>query len=240
MLLEICTNSFQSAKNAQDAGADRIELCSELTLGGLTPSYGLIEKVLQELTTPVFVLIRPRSGDFNYTSAEFDVMLRNIACCKKMGVQGIVSGILQKGFTIDQYRTEQLINASGDMQFTFHRAFDWVPNPVEGLEILTSLGVHRILTSGQQQTAIAGADLLKQLLKQANDRLIILPGGGINHTNVKTFIEAGFDEIHASASSYTKYLLGRLPMHNVSAIEKGIQSYSDPENIQQLLNTMRD
>ena len=238
MLLEICANSYQSAINAQEAGVHRIELCSELALGGITPSYGLLEKVMQELTIPVFVLIRPRSGDFTYTDTEFDIMLRDIAQCKRLGVYGIVSGVLQQGFTIDTERTQELIKACGDMQFTFHRAFDWVPDPIDGLETLAALGVDRILTSGQEKTAAVGLETLKKLHKQADGRITILPGGGINPTNIGAFIQAGFDEVHASASSYHKHVKGKLPMENINAITTGIQSYSDPEKIRQLLTAI--
>jgi copper homeostasis protein len=128
MKLEICANSYQSALNAEKAGADRIELCSELSVGGITPSYGLLKVVSENITIPVFVLIRPRSGNFNYSDAEFDIIKNNIKLCKKLGLKGIVSGVLNDDNTIDIKRTQELIELSSPLSFTFHRAFDCVPN----------------------------------------------------------------------------------------------------------------
>ena len=200
MLLEICANSHQSAINAQEAGAHRIELCSELSIGGITPSYGLIEQVVESLSIPVFVLIRPRSGNFYYSEEEFEVIKQDIQICKTLGVQGIVSGVLNKNNTIDLKRTEELIELSKPLPFTFHRAVECVPNPEEALEQLIDLGADRILTSGQQPKAIEGISLLKKLNKQANDRITILVGSGIDAENAISFKEVGFKEIHASAS----------------------------------------
>ena len=154
MLLEICANSYQSAINAQEAGAHRIELCSELSIGGVTPSYGLLKLVLSTLRLPVFVLIRPRSGDFIYTKSEFDTMKTDIKLCKSLGARGIVSGVLTKERTIDLLRTQELIECAGSMEFTFHRAFDIVKDPFDALEQLIEMGAHRILTSGQRERAV--------------------------------------------------------------------------------------
>ena len=125
MKLEICANSYQSASNAEKAGAHRIELCAELAVGGITPSYGLLKKVMHDLTIPVHVLIRPRSGDFTYSDAEFQIMKENILICKELGVTGIVSGVLKLDNTIDIERTKELVAVAKPMNFTFHRAFDW-------------------------------------------------------------------------------------------------------------------
>jgi len=131
MILEICANSYQSAVNAEIAGAHRIELCSEISVGGTTPSYGLLKKVMYSLSIPVQVLIRPRSGDFHYSNAEFDIMKENILQCKELGCAGIVSGVLHADYTIDKKRTTELIELSKPLCFTFHRAFDVVANPQE-------------------------------------------------------------------------------------------------------------
>ena len=200
MLLEICTNSYQSAKNAQIAGVKRIELCSELSIGGITPSYGLIQYVIEELEIETFVLIRPRSGNFQYSDAEFDIIKKDIQICKDLGCHGIVSGVLNDDNTIDIKRTQDLIALSKPLPFTFHRAFDIVPKPKKALEQLIKLGVHRILTSGQHPKAIDGLDNLKALKEQAKNRIILLVGSGINSQNAKTFLDAGFEELHASAS----------------------------------------
>jgi copper homeostasis protein len=200
MLLEICANSYQSAKTAQTAGAHRIELCQELSVGGLTPSYGLLKNVINQLTIPIFVLIRPRSGDFVYAESEFDIMKQDISLCKEFGVQGIVSGVLNKNKTIDVVRTKELVELSRPLPFTFHRAFDKLDNPIQGLNELIGLGVDRVLTSGQESSAVDGLPLLMQLNEIARGRLTILPGGGINAKNAAVFKTKGFAEIHASAS----------------------------------------
>jgi len=238
MLLEICANSYQSAIAAQKAGAQRIELCSELALGGITPSHGLIEKVVQALDIPVFVLIRPRSGDFTYYDDEFDVMLRDIAFCRASKVGGIVSGVLQSDLTIDQERTRLLVDAAGGMSFTFHRAFDWTPNALKALQNLKEIGVDRILSSGHSKTALDGLFELKMLKEKAGSSLSVLPGGGISPENVHRFIEAGFTAVHASASNTISSLEGTIPMHNLQAVHQDLQTYSDPEKIKALLTAM--
>jgi copper homeostasis protein len=201
MILEICAATIQSAINAETAGAHRIELCSELAVGGITPSFGMIQEVLKQVSIPVFVLIRSRSGNFTYSEDEFEIIKADIIQCKKMGCAGIVSGVLNKDQTIDLVRTKELVELSKPLPFTFHRAFDWVPNPTEALENLIEIGVQRVLTSGQSATAEEGIEILIQLHQQANNRIQVLPGGGINENNVKLFKNAGFTEIHASASA---------------------------------------
>ena len=238
MILEVCANSFQSAIAAQKAGAQRIELCSELALGGITPSHGLIEKVVQALTIPVYVLIRPRSGDFTYYEDEFDVMLRDIAFCRDIKVAGIVSGALLPDLTIDKERVKLLIEAAGAMSFTFHRAFDWTPNATQALHELQEIGVDRILSSGHAHTAIEGLFELKMLHEKSNEATTILPGGGIRPDNVYHFIDAGFLEIHASASNTIASLEGKIPMHNLQPVHQDLQTYSDPEKIKDLLIAM--
>jgi copper homeostasis protein len=200
MILEVCANSFKSAKNAQEAGAHRIELCSELALGGITPSYGLIKQVTSSLSIKTFVLIRPRSGDFVFSDSEFDIMKSDITLSKKLGVSGIVSGVLTANNTLDIKRTNELINLASPLPFTFHRAFDGVINPIKSLEQLIQLGVKRVLTSGQESSAIKGLELLQKLKKQSKNQIIILPGAGISPLNVSIFKALGFTEIHASAS----------------------------------------
>ncbi|MCD2259283.1 copper homeostasis protein CutC [Psychroserpens luteolus] len=205
MLLEICANSYQSAKHAQDAGAKRIELCSELSIGGMTPSFGLIKEVISTLDIETFVLVRPRSGNFCYTEKEFEIIKRDIQICKDLSCHGIVSGVLNPNHTIDIERTRELVELSKPLSFTFHRAFDMVPNVKEALEQLINLRIKRVLTSGQQPKAINGLNLLKTLHQQANNRITILVGSGISSENAKVFKDEGFDEIHASASETTSF-----------------------------------
>lgn len=200
MILEVCANSFQSAKNAQLAGAHRIELCQELSVGGVTPSFGLLKSVLSELAIETFVLIRPRSGGFCYSDTEFEIMKQDIIQCKNMGCHGLVSGVLLDNGHVDMARTKALIALSKPLPFTFHRAFDCVPDPIQSLKDLITLGVSRVLTSGQQPSAENGLDLLKQMDRVTGNDVVIMPGSGIHPENVHLFKDAGFKEIHASAS----------------------------------------
>jgi copper homeostasis protein len=200
MIIEICATSVQSARNAQEAGAHRIELCSELAVGGITPSYGFLLKIREKIDLPIQVLIRPRSGNFVYSDEELETMIQDIEFCKDLGCDGIVSGVLNPDFKIDTKRTQELIRASSNMNFTFHRAFDLTPDPFESLNQLMELKVNRILTSGQASSAEKGIEVLKELQTKAGDQLTILPGGGIHPDNIRLFKENGFKEIHASAS----------------------------------------
>jgi copper homeostasis protein len=229
MILEICANSYQSAKNAQEAGAYRIELCQELSVGGVTPSYGLLKQVTDNLEISMFVLIRPRGGNFVYTNSEFETMKADIQLCKELGYQGIVSGVLNSDKTIDIKRTIELVKLSKPLKFTFHRAFDEVANPKEALEQLIDLGVERVLTSGQEASAEKGLELLQELNKISNNRIIILAGGGVNSENAKTFKEAGLKEIHTSASSQLEENneLFSIPL-----------TYSDPHKIKAILDAI--
>ena len=204
MIIEVCANSFESALNATKAGADRIELCTELAVGGLTPSHGLLQKVIEELSVNVNVLIRPRSGDFTFSDAEFDVMKRDVLFCKEMGCNGIVSGVLNKDNTVDIERTKELVEIAKPLSFTFHRAFDWVVHPQRAIEELIQIGVSRILTSGQEPSAVNGIELLIVLKNVVDDKITIMPGGGINKNNILQFKNAGFKEIHFSATKLHK------------------------------------
>lgn len=196
MIIEVCADSYEYAEKAEKAGADRIELCKHLHLDGLTPNYKTAKKTIDNLNIPVFVLIRPRNGDFNYTEKEFELMKADIIKFKKMGCKGIVSGILNNDNTIDIKRTNELVNLSRPLEFTFHRAFDMVTDPLKELEKLIQLGIDRVLTSGQKQKAVKGIELLKELKKIAKDKIIIMPGSGINKLNIMNF--RSFNEIHGS------------------------------------------
>ncbi|SRX72691.1 copper homeostasis protein CutC [Aequorivita antarctica] len=240
MIIEICANSFESTQVAQLAGANRIEIFTELSVGGLTPSQGLIEKVVSEFNIPIHVLIRPRSGNFTYSEEEFDVMLRDITFCKKLGCAGIVSGFLTSENKIDSMKTKQLIDASEGMEFTFHRAFDWVENPIDELQKLIDLKVNRLLSSGQKPTAIEGISLLKELQNHSKGKIEIMPGGGINVENALKFKEAGFNSIHLSATA-KKQLLAQKPkvtMHSDAFFEEGIIATSDKETIQNIITLL--
>lgn len=234
MIVEICANNFQSALNAQEAGADRIELCSELAVGGITPNYGLLKKV-SELKIPVHVLIRPRSGDFMYSDSEFEVMKQNIALCKQLNCSGVVSGVLNKDLSVDMVRTKALIDFASPMTFTFHRAFDWTPNPLATAKKLAQIGVVRILTSGQAVSAIEGLPMLIQLRKTFNG--IILAAGGINLNNVSQFKAHGFEEIHLSVTVHKKTIdVPKISLNSAKHFDETMQSVSSLSIIKQLIN----
>ncbi len=209
MLVEICANSLESALNAQKAGADRIELCVELGVGGITPSYGLLNKIKEQITIPVHVLIRPRSGDFTYSKTEFEVMLKDIAYCKEQGFEGIVSGVLKRDFTIDRERIKILKETAGDLVFTFHRAFDWLEKPIGSFDYLQKIGVNYILSSGQKGNVNDGLSLLKEL-NDHSKTCTIMPGGGVNKEVLLKLKNENFKAVHLSGTVLSRSL-DRLP-----------------------------
>lgn len=199
VLLEACVDSVEAAAAAEEGGAKRVELCADLLEGGITPSSGLIELVRRQLSIPLNVLIRPRGGDFCYSSSEFEVMRLDIARAKTLGADGVVLGILNPDGTIDRRRMRTLIELARPMSVTHHRAFDMAREPLEALETLIDLGVERLLTSGQEASAWDGIDLIAKLVQQARGRIIIMPGGGINERNAGRIVAcSGVTELHAS------------------------------------------
>ena len=198
-LVEICVDSLESATIAEASGAGRIELCSALSEGGVTPSAGLLEAVLNNISIDVYVIIRPRGGDFLYSDHDFSVMRRDIERAGEMGAEGIVTGILYRDGTVDVDRTALLVEYAGPMQVTFHRAFDLCREPKRALEDIISAGASRILTSGQARTAIEGAAVIKDLIAMAGGRVTIMPGGGISEYNVALLANTtGAREYHLS------------------------------------------
>ena len=239
MEIEICANSCQSALNAQNAGADRIELCSELAVGGVTPSYGLLKQVLSKLSIPVYALIRPRSGDFCYSEVDFEIIKQDINLCKKLQCDGIVSGVLNQDMTIDIERTKELVDLSDPLPFTFHRAFDSVPNPLEAAQQLGEMGVERILTSGQQLYAIDGLPLLRKL--QENFSGIIIAASGINPKNIKQFVDGSFKEIHFSASIQEKRIeTNFVPLNSPRYFDETQHTYADLRIIKQMISLVHE
>ena len=200
--LEICAASIESALAAEKGGADRIELCSALSEGGLSPSPGIIKYACENLSIPVFVLIRPRTGDFYYSNAEFETMLADIKASKEYGAKGVVCGMLNTDGTIDYLRMKMLVEVAKPMEVTFHRAFDMAKKPFVALEEVIKLGCTRILTSGQANSATQGAELLAQLVKEAGDRIIIMPGSGVRPENLGDLAKkTKAPEYHLSASA---------------------------------------
>ena len=205
MIIEVCAESYEHALKAEKAGADRIELCKDLHLDGLTPDYESAKKTIDSLNIPVYILIRPIEGDFIYSNEEFELMKMDIIKFKEMGCKGIVSGILNNDNTIDIKRTKELVELSRPLEFTFHRAFDVVSNPLKEIEKLINMGVDRVLTSGQKEKAMDGLDLLKQLKNISKNRIKIMPGSGINKSNIVNF--KSFQEIHGSFKKETNLKL---------------------------------
>lgn len=198
-ILEVCTATIQSVVAAREGGAQRIELCSALTEDGLTPSYGMIEMARSIGPDKLHVLIRPRSGNFVYSEEEIQCMLTDITIAKKLGADGVVIGALTHNNEIDEDSCQRLIAASEGMQVTFHRAFDQCKKPLESLEKIISLGCHRLLTSGQARSAVEGIPLIHQLVTLADERIIIMPGAGVNPDNASDILKiTGATEIHGS------------------------------------------
>jgi copper homeostasis protein len=200
MKLEVVVYNIESALKAQEGGADRIELCDNPGEGGTTPSFGTIEIVRGNVSLDVFVMIRPRGGDFCYTSWEFHCMKRDIWQCQKASVDGVVFGILTPDGRIDKKRCKELIDKCRPLRVTCHRAFDMTRDPFEALEDCIEVGFDRILTSGQQLQASKGAELIAELVKRANGRIAIMPGAGVNEETVERIVSlTKANEIHFSA-----------------------------------------
>jgi copper homeostasis protein len=200
ILLEICAGSVTSCLAAQEGGAHRVEFCDNLLEGGTTPSYGQIAVARERLWIGFNVIIRPRGGDFLYTDLEYEVMQRDIIACKKLGVDGVVIGILTANGYIDIPRCKALVELASPMQVTFHRAFDVAQNPLKALEDVIATGCNRLLSSGQAATALAGAAMLKTLQTAAGERLIVMPGAGVRSNNIAELVAStGCTEFHTSA-----------------------------------------
>jgi copper homeostasis protein len=197
MLLEACVNSAISAIEAQKGGADRVELCENMSDGGCTPSAGTIRYALKQLGIPVFVMIRPRGADFCYSDAEYTIMKEDVVKAKENGAAGVVFGILRPDGTIDSERMAELVHLARPMGITCHRAFDMTRDPFEALDALIALGIDRVLTSGQSDSALLGAPLIRKLITHAAGRIIVMPGHGIKEHNLEQAILAtGASEFH--------------------------------------------
>ncbi|MBM1105952.1 copper homeostasis protein CutC [Aurantibacter crassamenti] len=240
MIVEVCANSLESALNAEKAGADRIELCSELAVGGITPSYGLLKAVREKISIPVRVLIRPRSGDFAYSDEEFEIMKRDIKLCSDLQFDGVVLGMLHTNFFIDKKKHEDVANMCETLKTTFHRAFDWVVNPFQALHWLDAFTVDTILSSGQQKKAVDGIDLLADLNEKATNTMI-MPGSGINAKNAHVFKERGFKAIHLSAVKMNQKLTvnPKVGMNSAQMLSDIALPISHFETIQEIVNAVK-
>jgi len=198
--LEVCVDSMESALAAQRGGADRIELCSALVDGGITPSHGLIAAARKNLSIAIHVMIRPRGSDFCYSHDEFKIMQHDIAVAKQLRADGIVIGLLDVDGEVDVARTKQLVALAAPLKVTFHRAFDMSADLLKALRDLQSTGVHYVLTSGGKQVAIDGMEMIRRLVQSADGQIRIMAGAGIHEHNVRRLIEqTGVREIHTSA-----------------------------------------
>jgi len=195
-MIEICANGLQSAINAQIAGAARVELCDNLYEGGTTPSAATIKLARKYLNIKLHVLIRPRGSDFLYSDLEMEIIGEDINFCKQNGCDGVVVGFLNANGTVNTERTREIVELARPMSVTFHRAFDMTPDPFEALEQIIKTGADRILTSGQKNKAPDGRQLIGELIKKAGDRIIIMPGSGINAGNIKMMMDTGAKEFH--------------------------------------------
>jgi len=204
IVIEIGAYNIESALIAQRYGADRVELCSGFAEGGLTPGPGMIKLARKLLSIELYIMIRPREGDFLYTDHEFETMIEDVIFAKNAGADGIVTGLLLANGNVDEKRTRMLVEIAHPMRVTFHRAYDMTNNPYKALETIISTGTTRILTSGQKPDAIQGAGLIVKINEQAAGRIKIMAGCGIKDYNVSEIIKnSGVKEVHLSAKGYT-------------------------------------
>jgi len=219
LLLEICVETLATAQAAERGGADRIELCENLAVGGVTPSVDVLRAVRSAVRLPIFAMVRPRGGDFVYSEAEFAQMARDLACVKACGVDGLVFGLLDADRRVDVERAKQLVELASPLPVTFHRAFDEVPDPLAAMEDVAASGCARILTSGGKPSAEEGSLAISDLVKRAGDRIEILAGGGINAANIERVARrTSAREFHSGLSSTLPY-----PQTNAEAFEAEVQ-----------------
>ncbi|WP_344983912.1 copper homeostasis protein CutC [Deinococcus rubellus] len=223
-VIEVCVESIDAVQAAQEGGADRVELCAGLSEGGLTPSLGTVRGALAVARVPLHVIVRPRGGNFVYSDSEFNSMLDDVKILREVGVQGVVIGCLTPDALVDVPRTQALVAQAGSLSVTFHRAFDLTADAAQALEHLVICGVDRVLTSGQQVTALEGVPLLQSLLAQARGRIIILGCGRIRPDSVTELLrQIPLSEIHFSAQRPVSDALAARPdrMYFGSSEESG-------------------
>ncbi|TLV00110.1 copper homeostasis protein CutC [Dyadobacter luticola] len=241
MTIEVCAYSLESCINAQAGGARRIELCGGLGEGGTTPSAGLIEVVRQHIEIPIYVMIRPRGGDFVYDVFEEEIMRKDIDLAKKRGANGVVLGILTSDGQVDIARTAALVDYAYPMKVTFHRAFDLTPDPHKALAAVIETGAERILTSGQMPSAIEGISLLSELSKAAAGKIEIMAGGGVNPGNAAEFVSAGIHALHLTAKAFRpgrqKYFPKNISMAGEIPDERSVL-YSDLAVIEEIVQVV--
>jgi copper homeostasis protein len=236
--LEVIGFNIASCLIAQEAGAHRIELCDNPPEGGTTPSYSFIKMAREKLSIELYCMIRPRGGDFYYSDTEFIMMQEDVKVCKNLGCDGIVIGILNKDGTINKQQAAKLVELAYPMGVTFHRAFDHSANPFEALEDIINIGCERILTSGQQPTAGEGLKLINELVRQADDRIIIMPGSGVRAGNIIQLLEkSGAEEFHSSARK-----IMHTPMQHLNpGMQSGLDYIiADEEEIKNIISKLKN
>ncbi len=235
--LEICSFNLTSAIIAQQAGAHRVELCASPDEGGTTPSQGVIRAAREKLHIELYPIIRPRGGDFLFSEEEFAIMLKEVEFCKQAGCNGVVIGLLNADGTIDKKRSARLVEAAFPLGVTFHRAFDWAINPFEAMEEIISIGCERILTSGQRPTAIEGVTMINELVRQADDRIFIMPGSGIRSSNITELVQkTDAPEYHTSARILVP---GAMEFINTAMNEEQLVTMADKEEIKAIIENLR-
>lgn len=244
IILEACVDSVEAAIAAQEGGADRVELCANLLEGGTTPSAGTIQLARENLDVGLNVMIRPRGGDFCYSDVESEAMKVDIELAKKLGANGVVFGILKEDGSVDTERTGALVAHARPMSVTFHRAFDMSRDPYEALEDIIKLGIDRVLTSGQEYSALEGLDLITDLVQKAGDRIIVMPGGGITERNIEKIVEhSGAKEAHVAApvgvESRMKYRNTRCFMGGELRPPEFTLTVTDPNRIRAFLRAVQ-
>jgi copper homeostasis protein len=212
LTFEVCVDSIESALAAEQAGADRVELCSDLLEGGLTPSFGMLRAAREAVRLKVMVMIRPRGGDFCYSDVEFQAMQHDVRMAREAGADGIVVGLLAPDGTVDAGRTAALVALARPLAVTFHRAFDMTRDPFEALDSLIGLAVDRVLTSGQEASVLEGVDLIAALVRRAGSRIVVMPGGGLTDRNIRKIVDAtGVAEVHFACAAPSE---GRMAFRN--------------------------
>ncbi len=239
--VEVCCGSPGSVVAAFKGGAHRVELCDNLYEGGTTPSLGAISHALKYFPNATMVMIRPRGGDFHYTSEEIEIMCEDIKMARSIGANGFVFGLLSRDAEIDITATKRLMDQAMGCDITFHRAFDMTRDPFKELEILIGLGIPRVLTSGTENKSPQGIETLKKLIKQANNRIIIMPGGGINDQTITDLITTGAKEYHIAP---TRQVASKMKWINTKARmgapdrDEGIVNEIDSQRVQIVVNTL--
>jgi copper homeostasis protein len=238
-IIEIATSDFETTKAAVEGGADRIELCANLTEGGTTASYGTIYQCRETFDVFLYPIIRPRGGDFLYSGNEYEIILHDVKLCKQLGCDGIVIGLLNTEGNIDVKRTAALIEIAYPMGVTFHRAFDRCRDPFEAMEQLIKIGCERILTSGQKAIVTEGAELIAELNRKAEHRIIIMPGSGVRKENIKMLAEkTGCTEFHSSLRGKNRSKMEFINPAFENSEESYMNNWIDPREVRALKDTL--